>query len=415
MKTLLLSLVRGTGGWIVLALALLGLSVWVGAHLERYAVERYRPPQGAALQDEHYVLREWLRRVGVTLETPSHRVLPPTSATLVLADTYWDVGRQHRRAVREWVRAGGHLVLYTSVLSEDAHPQWLADEQIKTLYHREALEQLQPEAASSPEAAPASRCFPLTEAPGLAESRPGRVWRKCDPLTQVLNSPRTLRWGLRDAVGWRVLRWADGAGRITVIGEYQPTVDIQLLRDDQAALVSAAWDVRPGQPVWLWASQDRPNLWRLLWGEAWPVMGLALLALALALWRAMPRWGPWRAAVPVGQRGAVAQVRGTAAFLLRRDPAALHAAQRQALDDAVARCLPASVALDPARRWADVARRTDQDETLLRTALAGPGPGASSQAWAPALLRLEQTRRRLLHASPSDSPVTSPADHAPHA
>ena len=402
--------------WPVLGvLVLLALAWWVAIHLERHEVERYRPPQGAALRDEHYVLREWLRRVGVTLETPQHRTLPPPSATLVLTDAHWDVSRQHRQAVREWVRAGGHVVLYTSVLEEDAHPQWLADWQIKTQHHLEALEKLRPEGASSPEAAPASRCFPLTEAPGLAESRTGRVWHKCDPLPQVLTSPRPLRWGLRDALGWRVLRWAEGAGRVTVIGDSGPTVDIQLLRDDQAALVSAAWDVRPGQPVWLWASQDQPNLWHWLWRHAAPVMVLGGLAVALALWRAMPRLGPWRAALPTGRRGAVAQVRGTAAFLLRRDPAALHAAQVQALNHTVTRCLPASVALDPTACWAEVARRTAQDETLVRAALAGPGAGASSRAWASSLLTLEHTRRRLLHAPSSDSPVTSSADHVPHA
>ncbi len=400
-------------GWGALALV---VGVWVAMNVERYETERYRPPQGEALRDEHYVLRQWLQRLDITLKTPKDRALPPTTTTLVLVDTYWDVSRQNRQRVRDWVRAGGHLVLYTSVLEDEADAQWLADWQIKTLHHSEALERLSAaEGAKASDAVPAMRCFPLQEAPGLAESRPGRVWRKCDPLPQVLSSPRPLRWGLRDAVGWRVMRWADGAGRVTVMGDHLPMLDIQLLRDDQAALVSAAWDLHAGRPVWLWGSQDRPNLWRLLWREAGPVMGLALLALALALWRAMPRLGPWRAAVPTGQRGAVAQVRGTAAFLLRQDPAALHAAQVQALTHAVTRCLPASVALDPTACWADVARRTAQDETLLRAALAGPGAGASSRAWAAALLTLEQTRRRLLPASPSDSPVTSSADHVPHA
>src|SRR5581483_11401392 len=119
--------------------------------------------------------------------------------------------------------------------------------------------------------------------------------------------------------------------------------------------------------------EDRPSLLALIWLHGAPAVGLALAAVALALWRGAVRFGPLAAEPPSARRSLAEQLRGTAHFALRHGGgAALYAAERRALDEAATRRVAGYAALPANERTEALTAATPIVRDTLAAAIVDP-------------------------------------------
>ncbi|MFZ2989077.1 DUF4350 domain-containing protein [Ideonella sp.] len=454
--------------WLVALLILAGLGWWVARNTYWDDDTTRTPRSGAAITDDHYVLRQWLAAQRSTLTVvPQLSQLPPTTATLVLGSPLWDMQQQYLPAVRAWVEQGGHLVVMSNALGhEDEDPlltwlelrqelPWEIRRRAKAAAKREAAQQGKPrssdEAASAPQAdddeeedeaegedeAPThaqhseltrlkakAKCdWTASEPEGMTRHFPELArFELCTETNGVLRSARPPVWGVQDALGWRVVRLAVGRGQVTVSTDFlTPNADWHLERD-RPALMTATLNLRAGDAVWLAETESLPALPRWLWTHAPATCGLLLLAATLALWRAVPRFGPLRRPPPEHRRSLAAQVQGTAAFLLHQRSPVLLQAQLRALQSAWQRhasSLGVSLAArtEPGRppAWpelaAALAQATGLDARSLLEAGSNPDRPRHVRQLIHDLRLLETARRRLASAprAPHSTGYTGPS------
>src|SRR5262249_24682255 len=110
-------------------------------------------------------------------------------------------------------------------------------------------------------------------------------------INGFLASTRTPDWKVADAYGAQALRISVGRGSVTVING-EPFTHVQFLKGTHAALFVAATQLHSGDEVHFFSDADHPSLLALTWRFGAPVVVLLLGALAFALWRAAPRFGP---------------------------------------------------------------------------------------------------------------------------
>ena len=71
-----------------------------------------QPPSGEAARDRYYAAKALPRRLGATVVAPqSLATLPPPGAGWCSARTHWNLFPEREAALREWVEAGGQLVV----------------------------------------------------------------------------------------------------------------------------------------------------------------------------------------------------------------------------------------------------------------------------------------------------------------
>jgi hypothetical protein len=135
---------------------------------------------------------------------------------------------------------------------------------------------------------------------------------------------------------------------------------------------------------------------------------LTLLAVAAGLWRGLRRFGPRLApAMPV-RRSMGEQISGTAQFLERHSPQALHRAALRALDETAHQCVRRYAALSVSERARALAGLTALPESSLAHALH-PDAQVRPQQLGTLVQLLETARRRLRNnrAGPPHEPRPS--------
>ena len=147
-----------------------------------------------------------------------------------------------------------------------------------------------------------------------------RVLRICGPSHYVRyrvaeTEPAPL-WSLGGPRSGEMMRLAIGKGTVTVVGPWKLLENRHALRADNALALIAALQVRAGSQFWFVAEEARESLLAWVWQHGWVAVLLTLLALALFLWRDMPRFGPLARQDSRHRRSMTEQVRGTAHFLL---------------------------------------------------------------------------------------------------
>ena len=165
----------------------------------------------------------------------------------------------------------------------------------------------------------------------------------------------------------------------------------------------------PNSSIWLVLDEESPGIVATLWRQAPVAMLLSIAALVLLLWRWGTRFAPLLAETQLGRRALAAQVRGTAAYLLRHGPAALHRAQWRALNEAAEARLPGWRRMTPSQRIAALAHHAGLPLAELDRA-CNPASASDAASTGRALALMEAARRRL--AEP-DAPGTRPTPPAP--
>ena len=425
--------------WMLRALAALAtvvLAAWIVHNAKWVEVEVDEPMRGAAATDPYYSLRQVLAASGSTLELrTSLEPLPPVGATLVLNSSLWSVFPERDARLKAWVEAGGDLVvdgwraragntLKWIPLSFAAPPKPRAaastaeDEDGNTPAQptRGRERQLAPGNGRRPDARAAWRDCALLEETGATTQpafEPGRLYRGCLAPGALHPLHVTPTWLLSGARGMVAMRVPVGRGSVTATAAGHAVDDNRgLLQADDALVTSAILRAGPGRAIWFVNDESREPLPLWLWHQARAPLLLGVAATLLALWRLMVRFGPRQALPPRARRSMGEQVRGTGQFIAGTDPQALHAATRQAFDDA------ARVRIE------DYAQLTDSDRIHALAALLAPaavldkealmaalrpGPKSTPAQWLAAISLIEQARRSLLRAP---APAARSADAA---
>jgi hypothetical protein len=196
-----------------------------------------------------------------------------------------------------------------------------------------------------------------------------------------------------------MLRVGVGKGSIAVIVCECVVENKSLLHDDHARLVYAAVPLAGGDFVSILNPKDANSLLLLLWSGGTAAIICAMLALALAIWRNLPRFGALIPATAPLRRSLAEQIRAKARFAWRtRKLMTLHQAQRTALENTARRELPAYDRLNTAQRIGALSSRSGVDASALSAALAYEFHGGAEAELA-AITVLETARRALESAA----------------
>jgi hypothetical protein len=413
---------------VVTAIAALGL--WLLFATEWVEIWRPTPPRGEAARDSHYAIKQIVGKLGGKVSSPSNLDrLPPPGATLVLESNQWDFLPGRSQQLREWVEVhGGHLVL-PSFFATGARIDWLPVRQKKRVKGadlsgpapgrddaREHDEEDDEDERATVEPGPAAprvrppdprlvgpqhntrhQCPVLAERiGGDADAEPLRRYRLCDGewLTGLEATPAFAEaWSIVGTQGAPILRAALGRGRVTAMGAWRFMNNDSVFLGDHAQAAVAMLDLRVGDDIWFVIDEKREALAMWLWQRVGPAIGLALLALAFALWRGARRFGPLLPQPPLARRSVAEQIRGTAAFVLRCGGAPLVAAARRALDEAAAQRIAGYDRMTMGQRIEALRQPTGLSADVLTRALDPHLP--RGRALTDKLALIEQARRRL--------------------
>jgi hypothetical protein len=410
--------------------AIAALGLWLLFATEWVDVWRPTPPRNEAARDSHYAIKQIAAKLGAKITSPDNLDrLPPPGATLVLESNEWDFLPGRSDQLRQWVEVrGGHLVL-PSFSTTGATIEWLPLREKKRAKGADLScpapgsshdsddrdEDQEAERDEARPAPPASRvrrpdrflvgphdgardqCPILAERiAGDADAEPLRRYRLCQGewLTGLEATPPAAEtWSLVGVKGAPVLRAAFGRGRVTAMGAWGFFHNDSVFNGDHAQAAVAMLDLHPGDDLWFVIDEKSDALLTWLWHRAGPAIGLALLAVAFALWRGARRFGPLLPQAPLARRSVAEQIRGTAAFVLRGGGAALLAAARRALDDAARQHIAGYDRMTMGQRVLALRQPTGLPADVLTRALDPQLP--HKRALADKLAVIEQTRRHL--------------------
>jgi hypothetical protein len=309
--------------WLHIVVALLVLAVgawagwWIMANTEWKDVQVPTPAKGEALENPYYATEQLLRKLGGTVvKSPNLTAMPPPHGRLILLTQDWDTFAGRQQQLKTWVEQGGHLVIPGGFLDQDALKNWLpvaVEKRKNDDDDQDDDDDAKPSSPASPasaaKAAPARAekpikiegqdCYQAAEPPAVPARYAGRRdFVICDffPTTMkyvpVQGRGRTLWQVDNRRGGTEVIRMPLGQGTVTVLDSLGPLLNRPLLRGDDALLVAAELQAQRGAVFWFVTEESREGLLAWLWRRGGVAIVLALLALALAVWRSAARFGP---------------------------------------------------------------------------------------------------------------------------
>jgi len=420
-------------------LLLVGAAVWFARNTYWATESEAIPMSGAAAENEYYTLEHLANALGIRTRDIDVRLgLPPRDTVLYVGETLpGSLSAQGLHELEAWVQEGGRLVLANGPLLASKELQlWSGISFVPV--KRAPSPRPQPGAAAGPTgprtpapitAPPATAPPPAAAAPPVAAAPPagalpsahsapapplrdpvchpyqvaengiatGEVLHLCSAgFDRRLVVPPGLEWSLSDFLDRpSVARVRIGHGSVTVAGSSRWYSNKTILTADFARLFFAATGLRRGDVLYWIRVRDAETLLAKLWHVAAPAVIVLALALLLALWRAIPRFGPMTPAAPLARRSLAEQIRAHARFAWRtRRLDALRSAARRAMEDAARRHIPAYERLAIAARIQALARRSGVPAAEIETALK-PSPGATAELQREAVASLLRLRGAL--------------------
>lgn len=385
-------------------LVLLGLgTVWWLKNFERQPEEVYKGLKGDAATDPYLAMKRFLARMNVQVDERKPSATNGAKfdgwqpgGTVMLGDRRHVIMTRARvEQVLAWVDAGGYLIL-------EAEFPGRPDPLLEAL-NIERRPQPRPPRAQRRDADPKA-------APTEAERQAAYLERITD--VSIPGNPRVLQvqfspyqsladpknqalWKVENALGVRMIHLKHGAGRITVVSNFdwlsynngtgrfkderaQPT---NIGKLDHAEVLMTLLRLNPNyakHPVRLIWGNDEISLWQLLTTEAW--MALLALAALIALWlaRVIPRFGPLQPEPPPAEQRLAAHLEASGRFFWKYlDPHVVYAKLRTAFDKRLAERRPGLAARRPAERNMELARLVNMREEAVARALDAPVQSAT--------------------------------------
>jgi len=374
--------------YLAIIAALLAVVAFVFTQTEWVEIEVPHSARGEARTNPRYAVQQLLKELGGNVQQHIHlQTMPPHHARLLLDHNNWNMFGDRTEALRQWIDAGGHLVIGNWLVDVGAMDWLFAD-----------AEDDDDDEETDDVASQKSACETLTEAedaPAYYGNR--RSFQRCK------NRPRSIIYVTEDKPLWRVdgpegiemLRISYGSGSVTILADEHLLANHSILEGDHALLAAAAFQAEPGAIYWFVTDESRSPLLLSLWRRLWPAIILAFVALALFIWRSAVRFGPVLLPPSVHRRSMREQVRGTGRFLYEHDRQALYTAQRRALDEAAGQHLPGWATLDTNARATALAQATGLPQQEWVNALQ---PQSTPSIYFFSLL---ERARRCLNSSPS--------------
>lgn len=295
---------------------------------------------------------------------PQYARLPASARVLVLATPlqYLDFGEQTE--LMAWVRRGGHLV--TTLQAQGARRDG------GDLIARELGVRLRTHDFDS------AALKTLLREPRLLPVQldtEGVIQARFDHYQYLQAGPRAPRWTVRDKYGVHAMRFAQGAGQITMLSDADWLHNATLGEGDHAALLWRVVDARPGAEVWLVHGMERPSLFALIAETATPFLLALALCVLVWLWAVSRRFGPLQSVLPPARRRLAEHLEASGRYLLRHGGLAmLYDASRQRLLAQVQRRYPQWRRLPRAELATQLAARARFDSDSVLRVLAGDAP-----------------------------------------
>jgi hypothetical protein len=382
-------------GWIATIGAVAALVALFFLSCEKRSIEIPSGYQGEAARNPYLAAQRLLERMGTPVrsfaELPGIHELPPPDATLLVPTPRRTLGKARALELTRWVESGGHLVVVSWQLFDDADraPDLVLDSLGVRQYLNEAQDEEPPDEEPAPpeseEPAPlvTQASTPDEEdaepAPEIARAefpdRESALQVEFDPAFRIELDPAATDarvFEIADANGAHLVTLRKGRGLVTALTDdyflTQPVIEDW----DHAELVYriAHFAGRAG-PVWIVWGDEYPGALTLLWRHAWMVVASALLVLALWLWSASRRYGPLAPDPSSERRELMEHVRASGRFQWRRAAApALLAATRDALLERVRERHPSFASLSPAEQAARLAGLSGLPSERVLRALA---------------------------------------------
>ena len=288
--------------WFTRTYAIVKQRTWVGM-------------SGEARADHLLAARQLLVRLGARVQESgdiAQLAQFPASGRVLMADRD-RLDPVAIRTLRDWVRRGGHLIVA-------AEPPFARDS---------FLEQLGVTSTADGVGGP--------DAVDEVDLPNGAHLRISLPRTPVLHDVGGhASWQHTTRGDTRMLQLADGAGRITILSTLVPFTNQAIGRLDHAELLWQLVRSDDGAPidVWLVRQLKLQSLPQWLVQHALPAIAVFAILLILALWRAMPRFGPLQPEVALDRRSLREHFTAMGRFYSaqRQLPKLLHALRRDALE-----------------------------------------------------------------------------------
>lgn len=365
--------------WVMVAIGLAAIATWV-ARSTYWADEKIEQPlQGEAAINPFYIREKFAAALGARPYWARRFALPPADGVAYVSMLNWDLIADRRERIEHWVESGGRLLVDGTVIdSTDAFEKWSGIG--RTARHT-----------------PKKKPTAFEDCKNLNEVGTNGSYIGCGTQSfQALATPRKLDWALRDEnSNLDAARVRIGRGSVTVLtGE--PFSGRTLFADDNGLLFVTATRLRRGDAIYFFSEADQDSLLQLAWELGWPVIGVIVVGLALAIWRGSVRFGPMAPATETARRSLAEQIRGTGRFTMRiGSAAALHAATARALNEVAARYINSYETLPGAERMRALEEATGFESSSLAAALHYSGSGQAEHLRADLEL-LEAARRRIL-------------------
>jgi hypothetical protein len=391
------------------------LFVWIAVNTYWADEQIQGIPRGEAVINPYYAAEQLFRQLDASAtDGIAFDALPPAGGVLLLSRWNWDFYRGRQPAIRRWVEAGGRLVTDRTLGESAGFAAWagIRGQEVETR-KRAAGNPTAPideDAGPDPQGNNTSRCQELSLKSGETPSDPSaNIWRLCDaPRNFRWTNSRPLQLGLGTGVGLQLVRVAVGRGSVTALNAYDIFTTDSLFDGDHARLLVIATQLHRGDSIRIMRGDAHQSLLAWLWKIGAPLLVLLAAAIALAMWRAMIRFGPLLPAQAPARRSLHAQVAGTASFLARNGGGpALWNALRNALAAAAANRYGCARATDAATLAAQLAQHGADGHERLQDALLRPHLH-SADGLARSLAVLERARRRLQAQISALSPGRGP-------
>jgi hypothetical protein len=118
---------RTLAWWAGGAALAVALGLWLASVTEWATRDAWEPAKGVAATDEHFIVKQFLGRLGATVtEQRGLATMPPQGSTMLLQAYHWRFLAGRPEALKAWVEQGGHLVVFHDVGKDKTIEKWLA-------------------------------------------------------------------------------------------------------------------------------------------------------------------------------------------------------------------------------------------------------------------------------------------------
>jgi hypothetical protein len=402
--------------WVILAtlLGVVGLvGWWIASNTYWSEATVPTPLRGEALKNPFYTAQKMAEALGATAERrQSLGTLSAHDSILVLTNWHWSVIEHRRKQLEAWVHAGGRLILDQSLVGGESELKaWSGLEVTYPKDEDDADDAMEDAGDASPEPTDddnsklhfqysgSGRCGTLLASYSQKSSDLRDSYSVCHMAWgSYITSSRPVFWALHDSDGMQAARIEIGTGSVTLLNA-KPFGNRDLTQVDHGLLFVAITQLQRGDHVVFLSEEEHPGLLTLIWLSGKPVVMLAALLMAVALWRGAVRFGPLIAPTETARRSLAEQIRGTGLFILRYGGSqTLHAAMLRAIDEAARHRVVNYARLSSGERVGALARLAALDADKLGTAFHYSGNRGTHELQQ-TIATLETVRRVLLRSN----------------